>query len=349
MNRSRAFVLALPLAFAIGTAAVTAAAPALAAKPAAAPKKDQAAAGWLARQMTGRSHFITVFNGTKFPNQGLTIDAILAFAATNTAGGYAARADRWLQQPSVLTGYIGDKKNGFFAGATAKAALAAEVSGLNPKHFGKTNLIARLASLLTKSGRYSDQSSFGDFSNAFSQSLAILALSRFGGAPITAVRFLVKSECSDGGFPQDFAQKTCVSSPDATGIVIQALLAARWHNAAERGLKWLAKTQRPDGGFATSATAAPNANSTGLDGQALAAGGWTHRAARASKFLLTLQVGCSATASRRGAIAFDATGFKASTAVTATAQGILGIADAPMWKLNFHDAKTGAPRLGCAS
>src|SRR6185437_1227346 len=100
MNRPRAFVLALPLAFAIGSAALTTAAPALAAKPAAAPAKDQAAAGWLARQMTGRSHFITVFNGTKFPNQGLTIDGILAFASTHSASDYAARAVTWLQQPS---------------------------------------------------------------------------------------------------------------------------------------------------------------------------------------------------------------------------------------------------------
>jgi hypothetical protein len=352
MNRYRAIVFALPLAVAIGTAAVTAA-PALAAKPtpapARAPARDQAAAGWLARQFTDRSHLITVFNGSKFPNQGGTIDAIFAFAATHSASDYAARAIAWLQKPGNLTGYIGDAKNGFFAGATAKAALAAEVSGISPKNFGKTDLLARLASLLTKSGRYSDQSSFGDFSNAFSQSLAILALSRHGGAPKIAIRFLIASECEDGGFPLDFAQKTCVSDPDSTAMDVQALLSVGRTVAAGRGLRWLAKAQRSDGGFATSAKAAPNANSTGLAGEALAAGGWTHRAALASKFLLALQLGCSAPASRRGAIAFDATGFKPSTAVGATAQGILGIADVPLWKLSSRGAKSGAPRLGCAS
>ena len=349
MNRFRAVILTLPLAVAIGSAAVTGAAPAFAAKPAPAPAKDQAAAGWLARQFTGRSHLITVFNGSKFPNQGGTIDAIFAFAATRTAHDYAARAIVWLAKPANLTGYIGDKKNGFFAGATAKAALAVEVSGANPEHFGGVDLLARLASLLTKSGRYSDQSSFGDFSNAFSQSLAILALSRHGGAPNAAVGFLARSECSDGGFPLNFAQKTCVSDPDATGMAVQALLTAGRKIAAARGLHWLAKAQRSGGGFATSAKAAPNANSTGLAGEALAAGGWTHDAALASKFLLTLQVGCSAPASQRGALAFDATGFKSSSAVGATAQGILGIADVPLWKLSTHGAKSGAPRLGCAS
>ncbi len=211
------------------------------------------------------------------------------------------------------------------------------------------DLVARLASLLTKSGRYSDQSSFGDFSNAFSQSLAILALSRHGGAPNTAIRFLISSECKDGGFPLEFAQKTCVSDPDSTAMDVQALLSIGRTVAAARGLRWLAKAQRSNGGFASSAKAAPNANSTGLAGEALAAGKWTHRAALASKFLLGLQVGCSAAASRRGAIAFDATGFKASSAIEATAQGILGIADVPLWKLSIHGAKSGAPRLGCAS
>jgi hypothetical protein len=349
MFRCRAVVFTLPLALAISAAAVTAASPVMAAGPAAAPAKDQAAAGWLARQFTGRSHLVTVFNGSKFPNQGGTIDAIFAFAATRSASDYAARAVTWLAKPANLTGYIGDKKNGFFAGATAKAALAAEVSGISPTSFGKTNLIARLASLLTKSGRYSDQSSFGDFSNAFSQTLAILALSRHGGAPAAAVNFLARSECKDGGFPLNFAQKTCVSDPDATGMDVQALLAAGRKIAAARGLHWLAKAQRSDGGFATSAKAAPNANSTGLAGEALSAGNWAHRAALAAKFLVGLQVGCSAPASNRGAIEFDSTGFKSSTAVGATAQGILGIADVPLWKLSSHGAKSGAPRLGCSS
>lgn len=345
MTRRRALVLMLPLAFSMCAAVVPWSAVAVAAAPA----KDQAAAGWLARQMTDRSHFVTVFQGTSFPNQGATIDAIFAFAATATASDYAARANAWLQRPSVLSGYIGDGKTGSFAGATAKVALAAEVSGLNPARFGKVNLLARLAKLLTKSGRYSDQSSFGDFSNAFSQSLAIIALSRHGKAPAIAVRFLVSSECKDGGFPLNFAQKTCASDPDSTAMDIQALLAAGRPAAAARGLHWLARVQRQDGGFATSAGAAPNANSTGLAGEALAAGHWLHRAALAKKFLLGLQVGCSAKPSRRGAIAFDKTGFSRSTAIGATAQGILGIADIGLSKLSLAGARSGAPRLGCSS
>jgi hypothetical protein len=347
MTRCRAVALTFSLTFALASTAI--AAPALAAPAPAAPTKAQAAAGWLARQMVGRSHFTVTFDGTTFADQGLTIDAIFAFAATGTASDYAARATTWLEKPSVLSGYIGDGKKQSFAGATAKVALAAEVLGVNPASFGQVNLLSRLAALLTKSGRYSDHSSFGDFSNAFSQSLAILAVSRKGTAPASAVNFLVRSECQDGGFPLNFAQKTCVSETDATGMDVQALLAAGRKLAAQRGLRWLAKVQRANGGFSASASAAPNANSTGLAGEALAAGGWPRLAKRAGNFLLSLQVGCSGKASERGAIAFDQTGFAKSTAADATAQGLLGVADVGLAALSSHGAHSGAPRLGCAS
>lgn len=341
MTRCRAVTLALVLAAAIGSAA----APALASAPASA--RSQAAAGWLARQMTGRSHFVSVFGGVTFPNQGLTIDAIFAFAAAGTADGFGARATAWLERPAVLSNYIGNGTTESFAGATAKVALAAEVRGVNPDRFGKVNLLARLARLLTKSGRYSDHSKFGDFSNAFSQSLAILAVSRHGHAPARAVNFLVRSVCGNGGFPLSFGQKTCIADPDATAMVVQALLVAGRTAAAKRGLRWLAATQRPDGGFATTATAAPNANSTGLAGEAFAAANWRHRAALARNFLLSLQVGCSGKARHRGAIAFDKAGFAKSTAVSATAQGILGIADIGLANVSSRGARDGAPTLDC--
>jgi hypothetical protein len=351
MRRFRAFTLTLSLTAALTTAA--AAVPALAAPaPAPAPAtatQGQAAAGWLARQFTGRSHLIEKYDGTTYPNQGGTIDAIFAFAATRTANDYGTRAITWLEKPSVLSDYIGNGTTESYAGATAKLALAAEVRGINPDSFGKVNLLARLAKLLTKSGRYSDHSAYGDYSNAFSQALAILAVSRHGHAPVQAVNFLVGSECANGGFPLYFDQKTCTADPDATGMDVQALLAAGRKIAAERGLHWLAATQRANGGFASSASAAPNANSTGLAGEALAAGQWARRAALASKFLLGLQVGCAGPASHRGAIAYDKTGFVASTATDATAQGLLGVADLSLATLSSRGTASGAPKLSCSS
>ena len=296
--------------------------------------------------MTQGSHLVIVSSGQTFPNQGGTIDAIFAFAATKTANGFGARAIAWLEQPGILSSYIGSGTESY-AGATAKAALAAEVRGGNPTRFGKVNLLRRLSKLLKKSGRYSDHSTFGDFSNAFSQSLAILALSRHGGAPARAANFLISSECKDGGFPLNFGQKTCTSDTDSTAMDVQALLASGHRAAAVRGVNWLEHVQRKDGGFLAAGGKVPNANSTGLAGEALAAAKRYKRAAHARRFLLSLQAGCSAKAWKRGAIAFDSTGFARSTAVGATAQGILGIADLGLARLSSRGSRDGAPVLAC--
>jgi hypothetical protein len=319
--------------------------PALAAT-AGTPGNAQAASGWLARQMVQGSHFVSVYDGVSSPDQGETIDAIFAFAATKSANGYGASAINWLEQSANLYGYIGIGTESY-AGETAKLALAAEVRGVNPASFGKVNLLSRLAKLLTKSGRYSDHSKYGDYSNAFSQSLAIIALSRDGGAPASAVKFLVSSECKNGGYPLDFAQKTCVSDTDSTAMDVQALLAAGQHAAAARGLSWLAGEQKSDGGLDAAGATSPNANTTGLAGEAFAAGGWKQQAALAEKFLISLQLNCSAPAAEQGALAYDSTGFAKSTAVDATAQGILGLADISLAKLSASGSSSATPEPTC--
>jgi hypothetical protein len=324
-----------------------AAAPALAATKASAPvTKPAAASGWLARQMVQGSHFTEKYDGATYPDQGETIDAILAFAATKSANAYGARAIKWLAQSSVLYNYIGVGTESY-AGATAKLALAADVRGDNPANFGKVNLIARLDKLLTKSGRYSDHSAYGDYSNAFSQSLAIIALSRHGGAPAKAVSFLISSECKNGGYPLDFAQKTCVSDTDATALAAQALLAVGQRAAAVRALNWLVSVQKRNGGLDAAGGTRPNANTTGLAGEAFAAAGWKYHPELAAKFLTSLQVGCSAPAAERGALKYDSSEFAQSTAVDATAQGILGLADISLAKLSASGSSSGAPRLAC--
>lgn len=340
---TRAAVFLVTLVFGCTAAVIPAAAAS-----ATTPTSGQAAAGWLARQLVDGSHFVTVFDGVTYPDQGETIDAVFAFAATKTASNYGARAMKWLERPGVLSNYIGSGAN-LYAGATAKVALAAEVAGLNPARFGKVNLIARLASLIVKSGRYSDRPLNQNYSNAFSQALAIIALSRHGHAPARAVRFLISSECKNGGFPLDFGQPTCVSDTDSTAMDVQALLAAGQRAAAVRGLTWLKHVQLSSGGLDASGATTPNADTTGLAGAAFAAARWYHNAALAAKFLRGLQAGCSAKSSRRGAIAYDSSGFAESTAVEATAQGILGLAGISLATISASGSASGAPRLECAA
>lgn len=344
MTRLRARAAVLLISVTLGCTAATV--PALTAN-ASTPSSAQTASGWLARQLIKGSHFNTVYDKVSYPDQGETIDAILAFAATKTANSFGTQAIGWLEQPAVLSDYIGAGTESY-AGATAKTILAAEVRGVNPASFGKTNLIARLARLLTKSGRYSDHSAFGDYSNAFSQSLAIIALSRDGGAPAKAVSFLISSECANGGYPLSFGQKTCVSDTDATAIDVQALLAAGQSAAANRGLSWLAHVQQSSGGLDAAGATSPNANTTGLAGEAFAAGGWSPNAALAAGYLRSLQRGCSAPSAQRGALNYSSAGYSASTAVDATAQGILGLAGISLAKLSAHGSTTGVLALACA-
>ncbi len=309
--------------------------------------RADAAAGWLARQMVDGERFESTFDGMVFPDQGLTIDAVFAFAATGAADAYAVRATTWLARPEILSGYVGDGTTEAYAGATAKLALAVSVRRGDPTSFGGVDLIGRLRGLLAPSGRFVDRSEYGDFSNAFSQSLAILALDRGpSGAPPAAAAFLAGSRCSDGGYPLLFAQATCVSDADATAMAVQALLAAGRLVDAGAGLRWLAGVQTRDGGF-VDASGTPNANSTGLAGQALQAGGWLAAAGRARAFLVGLQVGCEGVPADRGAIAFTAAGFDPATAARATAQATLGLAGVGFAHLSAAGARPSAPVLVC--
>ena len=321
------------------------------AAPAAAPRTvlpDDAAAGWLARQLVDGDHLETSFGGTSFPDQGLTIDGVLAFSAAKVAGSAASAATAWLARPDNIDAYTGGGAEESYAGPTAKLMLLAEVRGANPRSFGGVDLRSRLLDLLTPSGRFSDRSAFGDFSNAFGQSYAIVALTRNGGAPASAVTFLTGRQCADGGFPVDFATLPCVGDVDATALVAQALRSAGRTAAANRAAAWLVSEQQSGGGFAAGdGTGTANANSTGVAGQALADSGRVVPAVRAGLFLARLQVRCSGPVADRGAIPFDRSGFDPATATRATAQAVLGLTGVGLSRLSAAGSQPGAPVLAC--
>jgi hypothetical protein len=233
-----------------------------------------------------------------FDDTGLTLDAVLAFAASGVADEAGARAMAWVGGSDVLAGYIGDGTDTAWAGATAKVTLAALVRGEDPRAFGEagTDLIERLESLEQPSGRFSDDSEFGDFSNTFTQALAVVALHRAAGVDPSpaAVELLQASQCPDGGFTEDLEPEgACTSQVDATAFAVQALLAVGG-DGVEAALDWLISQQGTDGGFGA------NANSTGLAAQALAAGGRDGAAAAARTFLIGLQAGCDLPEDQRG-------------------------------------------------
>jgi len=314
----------------------------------------QAAAGWLAGQLVNGDHLESEFNGTKFPDPGLTADAVLAFDAAGVAQKFAKQATGWLAKPEILTGYVGDGTSESYAGAHGKLALVAIAQGLDPREFGGVNLIKDLQDLQAASGRYSDHSQYPDFSNAIGQSLAVIALLRAGENVTTGAAYLAGSQCDDGGFPLLFEKTPCVSEPDATGFAVQALLAAGLDEAAAKALDYLKAVQREGGGFGGppgSPTEATNANSTALAAQALHAGG---RAADdtaaddAVAYLKSLQVGCAGPAEQHGAVAYTTAGFESSSASRATAQAVPALSGTGLLEVDNTGDSLPAPVLACA-
>jgi hypothetical protein len=311
------------------------------------------AAGWLARQFVDGERLETTFDGNAFPDQGLTIDAVLGFAAAGAADDAAGAATSWLARSENTSMYIGDPAFGeAYAGPTAKLALLAQVRGLDPTSFGEdgVDLIARLESLEQPNGRFADQTSFGDFSNSIGQSLAVIVLARQPGTDPSAasIDLLLESRCADGGFALDLepGPSDCLSGADTTAFAAQALLAAGRTSEAEAALDHLAATQDASGGFAAP-DGGPNANSTGVAAQALRAGGRDQQADAAEAFLLDLQQGCDAPEAAQGGIAFDAGDFDGTTAVRATAQALLGFAPAGLEALSAEGANAAAPAPAC--
>jgi LPXTG-motif cell wall-anchored protein len=311
-----------------------------------------AAAGWLARQLTDGSHFEQDFGDAGvFPDQGLTLDAVLAFAAAGASGENATAAMTWLGTGTLLLDYVGDGTSFSDAGRLAKVAYAALVTGGDPHDVAGVDVLGRLTSQLTPSGRFSDTPASSDLSNAFGQAFAQLALARTpDGVPPSAVSFLAGSQCPGGGFPLDYRPPTCTPDTDATAMVVQALeLPGGDATAAARGVDWLVSQQAADGSFTgTGSTATPNANSTGLVTQALRTAGRAAQADAAVRWLLSLQSTCTAAPELQGAIAYDGNGFDPGNGIRATTQAILGLSRVGLAELSLSGAEPDAPTLDCA-
>lgn len=149
-------------------------------------------------------------------------------------------------------------------GSAAKAALAAEALGLNPRSVAGVDLIARVqAGLDPITRRYS--------ADDFSHAIAMIGLACTGtpvpNRPILALR---NSQLADGGWGFGGA-----SDPDTTAIALQALVAAdipRSDDDAVEAVAYLKATQAADGGWGFD-PAASNASSTAFVVQALIAAG----------------------------------------------------------------------------
>jgi len=320
----------------------------------------KAAAGYLARQLVDGTHYVFDFDG-KTPDAGLTADGVFGMAAAKSSGAAITAATTWLA--ANAPGYI-DTAGAFggpFPGAYAKLALVAEVTGRDPHAFGGIDLLGKLRMLECpaigrpdcapgQAGLFKNTTTDGGFPNVVTQALAVLALSRpdagGDGPGAAAVGFLVRQQCTDGGFPALFpaAGTACESDVDGTAFAVQALVLAGRGAAADKALSWLESVRRPDGSFANS-TGAPNSNSTAVAVQALLAGG--RGASTSVAWLRARQVGCPGPVAQRGAVTYAGTYDK--TALRASTQATAALAGSPLTTLTSSGAGADALVLACAA
>ncbi|MBS3942234.1 MAG: S-layer homology domain-containing protein [Actinobacteria bacterium] len=301
-----------------------------------------AAAGWLATQFADGERLETTFDGQTYPDAGLTADAVFALAGAGVAGDRIEAATDWLE--TQVASYTGDGSTETYAGATAKLILVAETTGRDATAFGDRDLVTQLAGLEDADGRFSDASQWGDFSNALTQSLAIVALERATATGVSdaAVAFLADAACADGGIPEQFATDACTSSVDATGFAVQAFLAADDAEAADAAVTWLLDQQAADGSFGGGGATA-NTNSTGLSAVALAAAGEVEAAAAASAWLAGAQYDCADVAP--GAVPYAPT--DEGDLKRATAQALPGLTGVGLFGTTGAGADADAPVLDC--
>lgn len=306
-----------------------------------------------------------LMSGAYGAQYGLVADAVLALAAAGTGQEAGSAATAVLADNVVNYTGFGDPAE-VYAGPTAKLLNVAVAQGVDPTSFGGFDLVATLQGLQAANGRFSDQSAWGDYSNVFGQSLAIIGLTRAASVDAVAVDYLRTQQCSNGGFPTPMADAGCTDDStaevDATAFAVQALLVADGPGspAAAEGLDYLVAQQGGSGGFGGgSLQPGDNSNSTGLAAQALIAGGRSAQVRRAVAFLTPLQFGCAVPEALRGAIAYDQTGYDAGMAAgsaaeatdqewRSTSQALLALAGVPLGSVTNAGATAQAPALECA-
>ncbi len=318
-----------------------------------APANSVQSARWLAGELTDGA-----LPGFAGPDWGLTLDALFALSATGAdpaaLKGVSAALSRHVRAYNSFDDY--EIPGVRIAGATAKLLVGAVAAGEDPADYGGFDLRAETLALVAATGadagRVKDAGT-DDGSNTFGQAYAVLGLARSGGVPAPVVDFLLRQQCAAGGFRLSPDQAgapapTCddaanpVLDPDSTSVAVQALYAAGAKAAADKGVSWLAATQRADGSFGGSGpTDSSNTNSTGLAAQALAAGGSTAAAKRATDYLAARRL---TGATDTGAVAYNDAALAEAAANgidevqrdqwrRATAQAVLGLAGVPMGEL----------------
>ncbi len=322
------------------------------------------AADWLSDQLVDGA-----LQGSFGPSWGVTIDGAFAFDAVGgheadvaaISDALAAHINDYIVQAYSFGGvdYSTD-----VAGSTAKAAAFADLAGGDPRAFGEKDLIAIVEGMVEDSGRIEDRATIdgqpdpnGDYANVIGQTFAARALADAGSPSADEViSFLLKQQCSEGWFRQDFtrpendedpynsppatdgrcrsANAGSESNVDATALAVVILEPLADSNpliddALANAITWLMSVQKANGSFALGGGIGPNSNSTSLAAWALRVTDMHEHAETAAAWVRRQQVtgtACDGSVSEDlGAVAYSGADLTA-----ARAEGITP-AKAPTW------------------
>lgn len=309
------------------------------------------AAGWIARQVDAGIPLINFGS----PDWGVTLDAAISLAATETGGA---------QLDAVWAALVADREtvvdpfsSGDQPGRLARVILLAHAIGESPTAVGAApgdDLVARLLATVTPAGP--DAGLFGDptslspmYDGAFRQSYSIAALVAAGAAvPADSWQWLLDQQCADGSWMPYRAESAGVLAPcafdgatfvgpdtNSTAAAINGLGAVgEGASAIDEAAAWLASVQNADGGWGLFPGDASEPSSTGLSWQALVHAGFgaapefLDKSATPLATLMSFQLGCTAPPEDRGALTYP--GSNDAPNAFSTAQATPALAGVPL-------------------
>ncbi len=292
------------------------------------PTLTQDAAGWLGRQFLSNGNLPKAEGEAGLDNLPLALTALVA-AETGSKQAKAGLAYLEAHFNSFVSEPVSKTQSVVLPGRMAEVILAAVATGASPTAFGgdkaANNLVARL--LATEKAKGGNAGLFGSpssptYSSAYTEGLSLLALVATGHPNAAGAGWLVRQQCSNGGWisyradvskgcPAEDPAEYAGADTNSTALAIEALVASKT-DPRTSPIPFLEKSQYPDGGWGYIGQVAKSQpvdpDSTAVVIQALVALGQLdspafsrHDGASPEVALKHFQLGCAAPAGVRGA------------------------------------------------
>jgi energy-coupling factor transport system substrate-specific component len=227
-------------------------------------------------------------------------------------------------------------------GEISRTILIFRAAGLSPRHVGGRDLVAELLRKRKTNGSFAGRVNTTAF--------AAMALKAARRSPRSralrgAGRWIAGQANQDGGF--NFAGRGGPSGIDDTGAAIQGLVAAgrKGTKTVTRAVRFLVKTQNPDGGFPLQVGGGSNAQSTAWAIQGILAAGRNPSKVRRNGSRDPLAYLRSLTAAS-GEVHYSRTSRQ--TPVWVTAQAVMALARKPLPLKTVRRARRSAPAPAAA-